>query len=94
MLPIIYQIITLFLGGETIAWGVKEGAERTSKLVSKQAERYRTKETLDAANSANISPAVRHSIHYVYRGSKVAVKVTRYLRKFITLTTTLINTFS
>ncbi len=69
-----------FVGGEKIAWGVTEGAERANRVLSKKSERYRNSIVDPSTTSTNINPAIRSSFQYAYRSSKGAVRATRYLR--------------
>lgn len=68
----------LVKGGEKIAWGVNCTAEKTSMVVTERSSKFRSSIS-PCEEPVNINPAIRRSIHYIHRGSKVVAKCTRYL---------------
>ena len=65
------------LASDYLTWGVKVGAEKTSKYVVKYAQSQKKGEKCDQA--VVVDPRVRSSVHYIRKGAKVAVKVSGYL---------------
>uniref|UniRef100_A0A914XFV3 Inheritance of peroxisomes protein 1 n=1 Tax=Plectus sambesii TaxID=2011161 RepID=A0A914XFV3_9BILA len=65
-------------GGEYIAWGLKEGADKTGQFVAQHSTRYRSA-CPKTEQPMVVDQRVQTSIHYLRRGTKVAVKVTGYL---------------
>lgn len=64
--------------GETVSWGVEKGAEKTAVYASKKADKYKQK-IPEVQVPANIDPRLQMSVHYLRKGTKVAVKVSGYL---------------
>lgn len=69
------------IGGEKIAWGIDCATEKTTQIVSNHLTKYQSSlKSID--EPVVISPALRTSVYYVHRGSKIIAKCTRFLRKF------------
>jgi len=68
----------LIAGGEFLASGIKFGAEKGMTAISKQSHSVRSK-TPKTEKPIAIDPRVQTSVHYLRRGTKVAVKVSGYL---------------
>ena len=70
----------IFIGAEFGAWLLDKGAQKTSKFISKHAESMRKGERTD--KPLNVDPRVQTGVHYLRKGSKVAVKVSGYVGKY------------
>ncbi|KHN85768.1 Spartin [Toxocara canis] len=68
----------LIHGSEMVAWGVNFTANKTAEIVAEQAGKHRASVKPNEEPVA-VNPAIRTSIHYVHRGSKIVAKCTRYL---------------
>ncbi|WKX89789.1 hypothetical protein Q1695_008997 [Nippostrongylus brasiliensis] len=68
----------LIAGGERIAWGVETAAVKVSSYLEEKGEKYRS--TLEPHEKPmTINPALKGSLVYMHKGSKVVAKCTRYL---------------
>ncbi|KAJ1368246.1 hypothetical protein KIN20_029334 [Parelaphostrongylus tenuis] len=68
----------LITGGEHIAWGVETVAVRVTSYLDEKGERYRA--GLDPSGKPlTINPALKGSLVYMHKGSKLVAKCTRYL---------------
>ncbi|VDN51271.1 unnamed protein product [Dracunculus medinensis] len=64
--------------GEKIAWGIDCATEKTTQIVSNHLTKYQSSlKSID--EPVVISPALRTSVYYVHRGSKIIAKCTRFL---------------
>ncbi|KAK6729389.1 hypothetical protein RB195_006442 [Necator americanus] len=68
----------LIAGGERIAWGVETTAVKVTSYLDDKAERYRSG-IEPAEKPVSINPALKGSLLYMHKGSKLVAKCTRYL---------------
>ncbi|KAL6730861.1 hypothetical protein Aduo_001788 [Ancylostoma duodenale] len=65
-------------GGERIAWGVETTAVKVTSYLDDKGERYRA--TIGPSGKpVSINPALKGSLLYMHKGSKLVAKCTRYL---------------
>ncbi|EPB72672.1 hypothetical protein ANCCEY_08225 [Ancylostoma ceylanicum] len=68
----------LISGGERIAWGVETTAVKVTSYLDDKGERYRA--TIEPSGKpVSINPALKGSLLYMHKGSKLVAKCTRYL---------------
>ncbi|RCN31215.1 hypothetical protein ANCCAN_23010 [Ancylostoma caninum] len=68
----------LIYGGERIAWGVETTAVKVTSYLDDKGERYRA--TIGPSGKpVSINPALKGSLLYMHKGSKLVAKCTRYL---------------
>ncbi|EYC23232.1 hypothetical protein Y032_0015g2537 [Ancylostoma ceylanicum] len=64
--------------GERIAWGVETTAVKVTSYLDDKGERYRA--TIEPSGKpVSINPALKGSLLYMHKGSKLVAKCTRYL---------------
>ncbi|VDO05909.1 unnamed protein product, partial [Haemonchus placei] len=68
----------IFLGGERVAWGVETAAVKVTSYLDDKAEKYRSG-LAPAEKPMTINPALKGSLVYMHKGSKLVAKCTRYL---------------
>jgi hypothetical protein len=69
---------TLYLAGEFVAWGVGKTAESASAYAARHGDIYRAKQPV-CIEPARIDTRVQTSVHYLRKGTKVAVKVCDFM---------------
>ncbi|XGW23197.1 hypothetical protein V3C99_005440 [Haemonchus contortus] len=65
-------------GGERVAWGVETAAVKVTSYLDDKAEKYRSG-LAPAEKPMTINPALKGSLVYMHKGSKLVAKCTRYL---------------
>ncbi|KAK5968293.1 Spartin [Trichostrongylus colubriformis] len=68
----------LIAGGERVAWGVETAAVKVTSYLDDKGEKYRSG-LKPAEKPMTINPALKGSLLYMHKGSKLVAKCTRYL---------------
>uniref|UniRef100_A0A183F5R3 Senescence domain-containing protein n=1 Tax=Heligmosomoides polygyrus TaxID=6339 RepID=A0A183F5R3_HELPZ len=68
----------LITGGERVAWGVETAAVKVTSYLEDRGEKYRS--SLEPSERPmTINPALKGSLVYMHKGSKLVARCTRYL---------------
>ena len=65
-----------------ISWGIEKGAEKAGQYIRVGSEKIKEK-LKPEEHAKQIDPRVQQGVHYVRRGTHVAVKVSSYVGKYI-----------
>ncbi|KAK6056541.1 hypothetical protein COOONC_05955 [Cooperia oncophora] len=68
----------LITGGERVAWGVETAAVKVTSYIDDRGEKYRSG-LAPTEKPMTINPALKGSLVYMHKGSKLVAKCTRYL---------------